>query len=89
MILKLATNESNHRQWTFYDGFTRVTSYMIKWGEVKDYDYLRLAGNYPADDNIVVLVISAYKTETEEFLFAVTSEAFLMNDDGKTIERIY
>ena len=62
---------------------------MTKWGEVKDYDVYRLAGNLPTDDNITVLVISAYRTETEELTFTVTSEAYLMSDDGKTIERLY
>jgi len=102
MILKIKTNDEGQpyqwtqydgikrpNQWTLYDGIKRITYSLQSYGSVKECDYFSFVGVFPCDDDVVVAFISAFYAENREQTFLVTSETYLLNDEGKTIERIW
>ena len=85
MILKVKTSHSN---WTLIDGISEVDymSIYLKASEIKDaYTHVWIPDSFVEG---MVKKISCKKHNNDFISILAEREVFLLNDEGKTIERI-
>ena len=86
MIVKIKSEKkAKLNGWIFYDGLTRVHYDFVDEASVKDYEVD--ARWFDAEDG-VALLIRALKRDGQEFLVLTNRTTYLLNDEGKTIERL-
>jgi len=75
--------------WVYFDNFRKVRIKWVKCETVKEvgsYDYGNIC-EQTADESGVALLICRNKPG-DEFTIATTEPTYLLNDNGKTIERL-
>jgi len=88
MIVKIKSEKGKAKLngWIFYDGLTRVHYDFVDEDSVKDHEVN--ARWLDESDGNAVLLISALKRDGQEFAIITNRSTYLLNDEGKTIERL-
>lgn len=88
-IVKKGHDDNAFASWIYFDNFRKV---IIKWVEYKalkevcSYDYGNIC-DQTADEAGVAILICRNKPG-DEFTIATTEPTYLLNDNGKTIEKL-
>jgi len=90
MIVKIKskTDKTNLNGWIFYDGLSRVHYDFVPADSVKSYE---INATWVDEDEEAIgntaLLVRALKNG-QEFLIITNRTTYLLNDEGKTIERL-
>ena len=87
-------DDEDHPGWAFYSGFSKVVMSKVSlnkedlWGYEARNCFIQRFGE-KSDDPFVLLLIKAWETlDGEPVCILVNTTAFLLNDQGQTIERL-
>ena len=96
MIVKLRTDRIDEpkrtelKNWVFFDGFRKVKVTYVPIKTLYDSDninYMMVNSKFK-DDTISVMLICTKRDNDTEYIIGTTEEVYILNDDGKTIERL-
>lgn len=78
------------KKWWVVDNVRRVSYYEASYNEVKELEFtFGTLGDNNSKDNPQILVICFLDAANNEQLYMLSGITYLLNDDGKTIERIW
>ena len=91
MILKIQMREEANvsSKWYLRDNIQRLSFHKEKFGDVKDLVFDVITKEAGFADDLEIMVVCTLDCQDNEMLFCLDDMAYILNDDGKTIERIW